>query len=98
LTFVPSRYLYPAQRGRLNRFTNVLGAVWSAVAVWLFALLPAEALTPASAVIPEVRHLALASLFFPIYYMAASWLVSLKLWRRKRRRSRDQQVEAALSS
>src|SRR5437764_564411 len=31
LTFVPSRYLYPTQRGRLNRLTNVLGAAWRAL-------------------------------------------------------------------
>jgi phosphatidylcholine synthase len=96
LTFVPSRYLYPSQRGRLNQFTTALGVVWSVVAVWLFAILPAEALSPASPVIPEVRQLALVSLFFPVYYMAASWIISLRLWRRKRRRARDQ-IEAALS-
>jgi len=31
------------------------------------------------------RHLALLSLFFPVYYMAASWLVTLRLWRKQRR-------------
>ena len=34
LTFVPTRYLYPSQRGRLNRVTNVLGAAWAAALVW----------------------------------------------------------------
>src|SRR5437660_2753492 len=29
LTFVPSRYLYPTMRGRLNRITNILGAGWT---------------------------------------------------------------------
>src|SRR5258707_12630 len=29
LTFVPTRYLYPSQRGRLNRMTNLLCAVWA---------------------------------------------------------------------
>src|SRR5207244_31383 len=29
LTFVPLRYLYPSLGGRLNRWTNVLGALWA---------------------------------------------------------------------
>jgi hypothetical protein len=28
--------------------------------------------------------LALVSLFFPVYYMLASWLVTLRIWRRRR--------------
>src|SRR5262249_27766583 len=28
LTFVPLRYLYPSQRGRLNKLTNLVSAVW----------------------------------------------------------------------
>ncbi len=28
LTFLPARYLYPTHRGRLNSWTNQLGAVW----------------------------------------------------------------------
>src|SRR6266850_1937984 len=29
LTFVPLRYLYPTQRGKLNRVTTLLGAIWT---------------------------------------------------------------------
>src|SRR4051794_15500780 len=35
LTFVPSRYLYPTQRGRLNLFTNLLGALWTPLVIWV---------------------------------------------------------------
>ncbi len=33
LTFVPSRYLYPTQPGRLNVVSNVLGAVWACLLI-----------------------------------------------------------------
>src|SRR2546421_583544 len=32
LTFVPVRYLYTTQRGRLNRVTNILGGAWAGLA------------------------------------------------------------------
>jgi phosphatidylcholine synthase len=67
LTFVPSRYLYPTQPGALNRFTNVLGAVWAVMLVWILASTPEQR-----------RTLVFVSLFFPLYYMAASWWVSLR--------------------
>src|SRR5205807_4358440 len=35
LTFVPSRYLYPTQRGRLNYLTNVLATIWSILLMWI---------------------------------------------------------------
>ena len=43
-----------------------------------------------------MREMALLSLFFPIYYMAASWLVTLRILRR-RRRQHTEEVKAALS-
>jgi phosphatidylcholine synthase len=79
LTFVPTRYLYPTQRGRLNRLTTLLGAAWAAL---LGAVLAALARGEGAA----ARRLALASLYFPAYYMAASWAVSLRIWRRRRAR------------
>ena len=33
LTFVPTRYLYPSQRGAINRVTMALGGVWAAVLI-----------------------------------------------------------------
>lgn len=70
LTFVPSRYLYTTQPGRLSRISNVLAAPW---AVLLIGILVVAA--------PHRRSLALASLYFPIFYMAASWWVT---WRGSR--------------
>lgn len=67
LTFVPSRYLYPTQPGPLNRVTNVLGAIWSVILVWILASAPEHG-----------RPLVFISLFFPAYYMAASWWVNLR--------------------
>lgn len=95
LTFVPARYLYTTQRGRLNRFTNLLGGVWIGLAIWIMSELPAQALSPASSPDSLPRRLALGSLFFPIYYMAASWVVSWRIWRKRRRQHREQ-LRAAL--
>jgi len=77
LTFVPLRYLYPSQRGRLNLVTNVLGGLWALVLAWVLYEMPHG----------NVRESALVSLYFPIFYMAASWLVTLRLWRTRRRRA-----------
>jgi phosphatidylcholine synthase len=93
LTFVPTRYLYPSQRGRLNRLTNALAAVWVALVVWILISLPSDG--EALAASERVRRLGLLSLFFPAYYMAASWLVSLRIWRRRRRAR--QEVRTVLS-
>jgi phosphatidylcholine synthase len=67
LTFVPTDYLYPTQPGRLNRFTNLLAVPWALLLVWSLAAGPAG------------RHVpVIASLYFPAFYMAASWFVSLR--------------------
>lgn len=67
LTFVPARYLYPSQPGRLNRVTAVLGAIWGVVV--LLALLR---------VFDAPRAWLLASLAFPAWYLGASWVVTLR--------------------
>jgi phosphatidylcholine synthase len=91
LTFVPARYLYPSQGGRLNRLTNALGAVWAGLLAWTMFLLPTTLPGPGTADGPA-RQLALASLYFPVYYLVASWVVSLRIWRRRARK----RVRAAL--
>jgi phosphatidylcholine synthase len=63
LTFVPARYLYPSQAGLLNRLTVALAVPW--VAMLLAVLLGYEGWT-------------LPSLYFPMFYMAASGWVSLR--------------------
>lgn len=90
LTFVPARYLYPTHRGRLNRWTNQLGAVWCALLIWILARLPnGPAPAPAGGAIPPLdattRLLALASLAFPAYYLLVSWYISLRIVLRARR-------------
>jgi phosphatidylcholine synthase len=80
LTFVPARYLYPTQRGRLNLVTNALGAVWALVLAWVLYQMPVAPLDG-----NVVQQGAIVSLFFPVFYMAASWLVTLRIWRKKRR-------------
>jgi phosphatidylcholine synthase len=86
LTFVPSRYLYPTQRGRLNQFTSLLGAFWAILLVWIIWNMPDD----------STRSLALLSLLFPAWYLGASWIISVRLWRRKRRRRREP-IRAVLS-
>jgi phosphatidylcholine synthase len=85
LTFVPSRYLYPSQRGRLNRVTNVLGALWTLLLICIIWSMPNDA----------TRPLAVLSLFFPAWYLMASWIISVRYWRRKRRRCEP--ISAVLS-
>lgn len=73
LTFVPFRYLYSTQPGKLNRYTNVLGGLWAAfVAYILYRGLH-------GADVSEIKTLALYSLTFPIYYLVASWVVTWRL-------------------
>jgi phosphatidylcholine synthase len=94
LTFVPTRYLYPSQRGRLNRVTNVLGAAWTGLLIWIVCSLAAAGPPQDAPEESATRRLALLSLYFPVYYMVASWVVSLRIWRKKRRAARA--VRAAL--
>lgn len=77
LTFVPTLYLYPSQKGLMNRIACALGAAWGLIVVWLVWSLPDD---PASGSLP--RELALWSLIYPIYYLILSWLLTLALWRR----------------
>jgi phosphatidylcholine synthase len=93
LTFVPARYLYASvQRNRLNRLTNQLGAAWAALLVGIIWIMPGspEAGQTAGA---TVRHVTLASLFFPAYYLGVSWAISLGFWRKRRRDWRAEKVE-----
>jgi phosphatidylcholine synthase len=62
LTFVPTRYLYPSQTGTLNRLTVGLAAPWTLMLVMVCFGYP---------------ELVWPSLYFPVFYVAASWWVSL---------------------
>ncbi len=81
LTFVPTKYLYPSQRGPLSGLTNVLGAVWGVVVLIILFLLPSD--TPPPGPSSEQRGvfwLTCASLAYPIYYLVISWAMS---WARR---------------
>ncbi len=71
LTFVPTRYLYPSQRTPLSRLTILLGAIWAILLLVILYRMP-----------DAPRSLVLLSLSFPIYYMVASWAITIYLhWR-----------------
>lgn len=72
LTFVPLRYLYPTRGGPAARATILLGGIWAislVVILWQWERAAAG--------------LVIGSLYFPAYYLAASWYVSLKRVRRQ---------------
>ena len=79
LTFVPSKYLYPSQPGRLNQATTILGAVWVVPLGWLLWKVM-ESPTPRDD--PSIQPLAVASLIYPIFYLAVSWVVTVSQWRK----------------
>ena len=82
MTFVPSRYLYPSsQPGALNVASNLLGAPWCCLLLVVMWRLPSGA---SSAVDDLTWWLSAVSLYFPAFYMAASWTVSLRLGRARR--------------
>lgn len=85
LTFVPLRYLYPSQGGKLNLVTNVLGAVWGIALTWLLFAMPGSANSGQPA--GNLAWLARWSLLFPAYYMLVSWWVSFSVWRQRRRQA-----------
>jgi phosphatidylcholine synthase len=77
LTFVPARYLYPTQGGRMNQLTGALGAVWCVMLAWILWGLPEEP-PPGRNADHSTLVLTSISLVFPLYYLAASWIISLR--------------------
>ena len=77
LTFVPSRYLYPSQHGRLNLLTTLLGLPWLALLVAVVWYMAGDR--------DKAWWLALVSLYYPVYYLLVSWAISLFLWGAGRR-------------
>lgn len=76
MTFVPARYLYPTQRGRLNVVTCAIGAVWALLLLVILWRLPGETQDGRN-VDATTRTLALVSLAFPAYYLLLSWAISV---------------------
>jgi phosphatidylcholine synthase len=67
LTFIPTRYLYPSKNQILWRVSWSLGAIWFAMVVFL---LLQETPNPS---------LVMLSLFYPAYYMVASFYVDWRI-------------------
>lgn len=75
LTFIPSRYPYPTQSGRLNRWMLVLSLPWT-------ALVLVDLLRPWDDA--RIRWVVLLSCIYPATYLGVSWVSStLRVLRRK---------------
>ena len=81
LTFVPSYYLYPSRGALLSRLTNFLGGVWVVLLIWILWDLPGDESASSPANGPRL-WIVIASLFYPAYYMAISWAVTISRWSR----------------
>jgi hypothetical protein len=73
---VPSLYLYTSHNGPFSRLTNGLCLVWGALLVVVVAN-----------VMEYPRPAVWGSLFFPVYYFALSWGITVQRWRSNRRRA-----------
>ncbi|MFO0950987.1 MAG: CDP-alcohol phosphatidyltransferase family protein [Isosphaeraceae bacterium] len=80
MTFVPSKYLYPSQPGRLNMVCNFLGVGWTFLVGGVLWGMPSTSSFREMSADTTLMSLAWASLFFPLFYMGASWVVTLKHW------------------
>jgi phosphatidylcholine synthase len=80
LTFVPTKYLYPSQRGPLSKLTNLLGAAWGLLVLAIVLLLPGGDSAAEPSADRKVFWLTCVSLYYPIYYLAVSWAIS---WARR---------------
>lgn len=78
LTFVPLKYLYPVRPGKLNRTTNVLGILWASILLWIFVSYYRDILKGQEILLPELLSWLRISIFFPIYYLIASWWVNYR--------------------
>lgn len=87
LTFVPMRYLYPTQPGRLNKLSLFLGVLWGALLVLILWGARKEPLDG-----EKSQRLISFSLFYPLYYLLASWVVSVRYWYATRREASGESI------
>jgi phosphatidylcholine synthase len=80
LTFVPTRYLYPSQPGKLNRLTTILGGIWTPFLAWVIWSLPTGGQTRPSSFTLGLAYL---TLVYPLYYLGVSWAISVNHWRKQ---------------
>jgi phosphatidylcholine synthase len=99
LTFVPTRHLYPSQPGSLNRVAVILGGIWSVLVGWIVWNLPHGTEARIS---DSTQLLAYLSLFFPVFYLGASWTISVLYWKKqghsKRRLARASSLDEPIRS
>jgi phosphatidylcholine synthase len=69
LTFVPSRYAYPTQPGRLNRLLLLLGVPWALLLSVILIFDWDEEM---------LRTMVRASLAYPTFYLGSAWAMSLR--------------------
>ena len=81
LTFVPSYYLYPSRGATLSRLTNFLGGVWVVLLIWILWGLPTTDPPADPNAARQMFYLAIASLFYPVYYVVVSWAITIARWR-----------------
>ena len=74
LTFIPTRYAYPSQPGRLNRVLLILSVPWCLLLLFDTSQTWIGRETP--------RWEVVVSAVYPALYMGAAWLQSLWLLRR----------------
>ncbi len=84
LTFVPSYYLYPSRGAVLSRLSNFLGGVWVVMLLWVLWALPASDPPEDAKLAEQSWQWAMISLFYPVYYLAVSWALTMQRWQRKR--------------
>jgi hypothetical protein len=58
----------------------VAGVIWAPLVAWLVWTLPSNA---NSGIRESSSQLALLSLVYPLYYMGASWVISVMHWRKQ---------------
>jgi phosphatidylcholine synthase len=82
LTLVPSRYLYPSLPGTFNRIMTILAIPWTIALVWMIWNLPEHSGSKLGG-LPLVGGW--LSMVYPMFYLAASWAISLAHWRKRTR-------------
>jgi phosphatidylcholine synthase len=83
LTFVPTYYLYPSRGATLSRSTNFLGGVWVVLLLAVLWGLPGGDAGADPPVAGQTFQIAIASLFYPAYYLLVSWAITIMHWRRQ---------------
>jgi phosphatidylcholine synthase len=79
LTFVPSRYLYPSLPGKFNRVMTLLSIPWTIAIGWIIWTLP-DTTSPPN---PMMVRVAWVSLTYPVLYLGASWVITLRHWKKR---------------